>query len=164
MASPQLITGPMLAWNKFAWNAGEMAVSSLRVIGHRMGRLMFSNTAFAGPSDTDRREINLMGREKGEAVVESAQALGASMMMLNQQLSTFALKQMFSVSMATMSIAASRTAAQSADRQAKLLHDTLSDSVVAASKISGTTARIARSVIRPASKRVKANVRRLGKR
>jgi len=164
IASPQILTGPLLAWNKFAWNAGEMAVSSLRVVGHRMGRLMVSNTAFAGPGESDRREISLMGREKSEAALESAQALGASMLMLNQQLSTLAFKQMFSVSMAMMSIASSRTAAQSADRQTKLIYDTMSDSVVAASKISGSTARIARSVIRPASKRVKANVRRLGKR
>lgn len=167
-ASPQIFNGPMLMWNKFAWSAGEMAVSSLRVIGHRMGRLMLPGTASAGAgdslSDNNRRELNRMGQEKGEAALESAQALGSSMLMLNQQLSTLAFKQIFSVSMAMMSIASSRTAALSADRQAKLIHDTMSDSVVAASKLSGSTARLARSVIRPASKRVKANVRRLGKR
>lgn len=168
IVSPQIFNGPTQTWNKFAWNAGEMAVSSMQVIGRRMGRLLFSGTAFAGPgdvlSDSNRRELSLMGREKSEAVLESAQALGASMLMLNQQFSTLALKQIFSVSMAMMSIASSRTAAQSADRQAKLVHDAMSDSVVAVSELSGSTARLARRVIRPATKRVKANVRRLSKR
>ena len=164
IASPQAITGPILTWNKFVWNAGEMVASSLQVIGQRMGRLMFSGTAFGGSSGSNNRELSLMGREKGEAALESVQALGSSMLMLNQQLSTLAFKQVFSVSMAIMSIATSRTVEQSADRQAKLVHDAVSDSVVAASKISASTASLARGVIRPASKRVKANVRRLGKR
>ncbi|HEX7455020.1 MAG TPA: hypothetical protein VF296_03170 [Gallionella sp.] len=73
-------------------------------------------------------------------------------------------KLMLSASVALMSIAASRTAAESVDRQSKLLRDTMTSSVVAASKLSGSTAELARRALKPVHTRVSGNVRRLGKR
>jgi hypothetical protein len=62
------------------------------------------------------------------------------------------------------SLTASGAAAESVDRQSKLVRDTMTRSVVAASKRSGSTARLARRALKPVHTRVSGNVRRLGKR
>jgi hypothetical protein len=62
------------------------------------------------------------------------------------------------------SIAARRTAAESVDRQSKLVRDTMTRSVVAASKLSDSTAHLARRALKPVHTRVSGNVRRFGKR
>jgi hypothetical protein len=85
------------------------------------------------------------------------------MVMLSQQFAALAYKQMLSASVAMMSIAASRIAAQYVDRQSKLMHDTMTSSTVAASKLCGATAKLARSAVKPVHKRVSGNVRRLGR-
>jgi hypothetical protein len=151
---------PFLMWSQLAWKTGEMAIASAQVIGQRTSRV-----ALAGPvpSARDQREFALMGQEKGEAALESAQAVGVSMLMLSQQFAVLAYKQMLSASVAMMSIGASRTTAQYVDRQSKLVHDTITSSTVAASKLSGSTAKLARNAVKPVHKRVKGNVRRLGR-
>jgi hypothetical protein len=155
-----LFMNPFLMWSRLAWKTVEMATASAQVIGHRTSR-----PALAGyvPSARDQREFALMGREKGEAALESAQAVGVRMLMLNQQYAALAFKQMLSASVALMSIAASRTAAESVDRQSKLVRDTMTSSVVAASKLSGSTAQLAQSALKPVHTRVSGNVRRLGR-
>ena len=155
-----LFITPLTMWSRLAWKAGEMAISSAQVIGHRTGRFTLSGPA---PSARDQREFTLMGREKGEAMLESAQAIGTRALMLNQQLATLVFKQLMSASVTLMSIASSRTAGESVERQAKLVRDTMTGSAVAASKFSGSTARLARSALKPVHKRVSANARRLGK-
>lgn len=161
ISSMNLFAGPFMMWSRLAWKAGEMAISSAQVIGHRSSRLALSGRM---PSARDQHEFSLMGREKGEAVLESAQAVATRVLMLNQQFAALAFKQLMSASVTLMSIAASRTAGESVERQAKLVSDTMTGSVVAASKLSGSTARIARSALKPVHKRVSANARRLGKR
>ena len=88
-----LFMNPFLMWSQLAWKTGEMAIASAQVIGHRTGRL-----ARAGPvpDARDQREFALMGREKGAAAMESAQAVGVRMLMLNQQFAALAFKQMLS--------------------------------------------------------------------
>jgi hypothetical protein len=152
---------PFLMWSQLGWKSGEMAIAAAQVIGHRTSRLALAGSL---PSARDQREFALMGQEKGEAALESAQAVGVRMLMLNQQFAAFAFKQMLSASVALMSIAASRTAAESVDRQSKLVRDTMTRSVVAASKLSGSTAQLARRALKPVHTRVSGNVRRLGKR
>jgi hypothetical protein len=152
---------PFLMWSRLAWKTGEMAIASAQVIGHRTSRLALAGSV---PSACDQREFALMGQEKGDAALESAQAVGVSMLMLNQQFTALAFKQMLSVSVALMSIAASRTAAESVDRQSKLVRDMMTSSVVAASKLSGSTAELARRALKPVHTRISGNVRRLGKR
>ena len=152
---------PFLMWSQLGWKSGEMAIAAAQVIGHRTSRLALAGSV---PSARDQREFALMGQEKGDAALESAQAVGVRMLMLNQQFAALAFKQMLSASVAMMSIAASRTAAESVDRQSKLVRDTMTRSVVAASKLSGSTAQLARRALKPVHTRVSGNVRRLGKR
>ena len=152
---------PFLMWTRLAWKTGEMAIASAQVIAHRTGRLALAGSV---PSARDQREFALTGQEKGEAALESAQAVGVRMLMLNQQFAALAFKQMLSASAALMSIAASRTAAESVDRQSKLVRDTMTRSAVAASKLSGSTAQFARRALKPVHTRVSGNVRRLGNR
>ena len=146
-------------WSRLAWDAGEIAISSAPVIYHRTRRLAV--TGFA-PNLRDRRELALMGREKVEAAFESALAVGVRMLILQQQLAAIAFDQMMSWSLASISIASSRTAATSFARQSMLVRDTLSGSVVAASKLSGSTAQLAQRALKPVHTRVSGNMRRLG--
>jgi len=150
-----------MMWGQFAWKAGEMALSSTQVIGQRAGRFMHPAV---GRDARDHSELVLMGREKIEATLESAQAAGMRALVLNGQLLSFAFSQVMSTSAAFMSIAASRSPEQLAGRQLELARDITTSSVVAASKLSGASARIARSALVPVQKRVKKNVRRLAKR
>lgn len=156
-----LFMNPFLMWSRLAWKAGETAVAAAQVIGHRMRGSALAGSA---PSTRDLRELALMGEEKGAAGLESALAVGVPLLRLNQQIAELAFKQMMSASMALMSIAASRTSAESVARQSKLVRDTMTGSVVAASKLSGSTARIARRALTPVRRRVSGNARRLGKR
>jgi hypothetical protein len=156
-----LFMQPFLMWTRLAWKTGEMAIASAQVIGHRTSRLARTGSV---PSARDQREFVLMGQEKGVAVLESAQAASMPMLMLNQQFAVLAFKQMLSASAALMSIATSRTAGESVGRQSKLVRDTMTHSVVAAAKLSSSTAKVARSALKPVHSRVSGNVRRLGKR
>jgi hypothetical protein len=161
MPAMNLFLEPFMMWGRLAWKAGEMAVSSTQVIGQRTGRFMYPATA---RDSRDPREFVRMGQEKVEATLESAQSAGIRALALNSQLLSFAFNQAMSVSAAFMSIAASRSPEQLAGRQLKLAGDLTTGSVVAASKLSGATARIARSAMVPVQKRVKKNVRRLARR
>ena len=159
--SLNLFMNPFLMWSRLAWKTGEMAMASAQVIGTRTSRLALAGSM---PSARDQREFALMGQEKGETALKSAQAMGVPMLMLSQQVAALAFKQMLLASAALMSIATSRTAAESVDRQSKLVRDTMSGSLVAASKLSGSTARLARRALKPVHTRVSGNARRLTKR
>jgi hypothetical protein len=156
-----LFANPFLLWSQLAWKTGEMAIAAAQVIGHRM-----SSPAFAGfaPSARDLREFALMGREKGVVGLESALAAGEPLLRLNQQVAALAFKQVMSASVALMSIAASRTPAESISRHSKLVRDTMTGSVIAASKLSGSTAEVARRALTPVRRRISGNARRLGRR
>ncbi len=156
-----LFQQPFMMWSHLAWKAGELALSSSQVIGQRAGR--FLNPA-VGKEARDHGELVLMGREKVEAMLESAQAAGVRALVMNGQLLSLAFSQAMSTSAAFMSLAASRSPQQLAGRQLELARDITTGSVVAASKLSGATARIARSALVPVKKRVKKNVRRLARR
>jgi len=151
---------PFLMWSQVAWKAGEMAIASAQVIGHRMSRLALADSI---PSARDQVEFALMGREKGEAALAAAQAVGMRMLMLNQQLAAHFFKDMMSASLALMSIAASRTPAVSVERQSRLARDSMNRSLVAASRLSGSTAQLAQRALTPVHARVRKNVRRLGR-
>src|ERR1700691_1071048 len=156
-----MFMNPFFMWSRLAWKTSEMAMASAQVIGHRTSRL-----ALAGPlpNARDRREFAQMGQEKHEAALESAQAMGGPMLTLNQQFAALACEQMFSASAALVSIATSRTPAQLVARQSKLMHDAMNSSAATAAKLSGSTARVARSALKPVHRRVNENARRLVKR
>lgn len=160
-SAQNLFVKPYMMWSQLAWKASEMAVSSMQVIGQRTGRFLLSGAA---PGVRDQREFDLMGREKSEAAFEAAHAISTHALMLNQQFITLVFKQATSVSVALLSIAGSRTAAESVDRQVKLARDTATRSAVVASTLSGATARLTRSALKPVHKRVSRNARRLRKR
>jgi hypothetical protein len=147
-------------WTRFAMSAGEMAMASAQVIGHRTRRLALAGSS---PSVRDQREFALMGQEKGEAALEAAQAAGARLWILNQQFAAIAFKQMISSSSSLMSIASSRTGVESLNRQSKRLRDTMNGYVVDASKLSGSTAQFARRALKPVHLRVSNNLKRLNR-
>lgn len=156
-----LFMNPFWAWSELAWKTSEMAIASAPVIGHRTSRFALAGSV---SSVRDQRDFALMGQEKVEAVLESAQAVGVRLLMLNQEFAALAFKQMLSTSVALMSIATSRTAAESVERQSRLVRDSMTSSVVAASKLSGSAAQLARRALSPVHTRVRGNARRLGRR
>lgn len=159
--SLNLFMEPYMTWNRLAWKAGEMANSSAQAIGHRTGKFAFIG---AVPGASDPREFTLMGRDKGAAVLKSAQAMATCALLLNQQLATLVFNQMMSASVTLMSTASGRTAGESVERQVKPVRDTLAISTKRASKLSGAAGRSAHSGRKPAHKRVSANAKRAGKR
>ena len=164
MNSTQVVTlfmNPWMAWSRFAWKTGEMAIAATQVIGQRASRLAFAS---AVPGTREGRELALMGGEKAEAVLESAQTVWARMLTMNQQLAALAMRQMFSTSAALASLAASRTPTESVTRQSRLVRDAMTNSAVAAATLSGSAARLARTAARPVHARISANARRLGRR
>jgi hypothetical protein len=151
---------PLLLWNRLAWDASQLALASNQVFHQRAGSLVNGATGKGNAGD----DLTSMGQEKVEAVMESAQIAGMQLLLLNQQLMSIAIKQMMSASSALMSIAGSHSPAESMERQAKLVRATLDSSAVAASAMSTSTAKLARSVVKPVLKRVKKNGRKTGKR
>jgi hypothetical protein len=156
-----LFMDPLMVWSRLAWKTGEVAIASAQVIGHRVSRLALAS---AIPSTRDQREFSLMGGEKAEAALESAQAVWMRMLGMNQQFAALAMKQILSTSVTLMSLAASRTPAESVARQAKIVRETMTNSAVAASTLSGAAARVARSAARPVHTRISGNARRLSRR
>lgn len=155
-----LFANPFLTWSRLAWKAGEMAMASTQVIGHRTHRLTLAGTH---PSARDQQELVLMGQEKLQAAADATQAVGMRLLMLNQQFAALALKQVLSATGSLMSIATSRTAAESVERQSRLLRDTMTSSAVIASRFSSATTQLAQRALAPVHARVKGNVRRLGR-
>ena len=158
---PNLFISPFTMWSRLAWQAGEMAMSSAQDTGQRTSRLALAGRA---PSARDQNEFALMSREKSEAALASAQSVGSRMFLMGQQFATLAFKQALSTSVSLMSIAMSCSAAGSADRRARLVGETMAGSVATAAKLSGASAGIAKSALKPVQKRVSKNIKRLRKR
>ena len=156
-----LYAAPILMWSELGFKTGEMMLATAQVVGHRTNRI-----AFAGPTPnaSDLREFSLMGTEKLSAGAESAQAMALSMIGMTQQFWALALKQLLVGTAATLSLALSRTAAQSHARQAALVRDTIANSAAATSQLSHSGARIVAKGLRPIHSRVKRNAKRLAKR
>jgi hypothetical protein len=158
---PGLYANPFVTWTSLAWKTTEMMVNSGQVIGQRLAGMALAGPA---PSLRDRREMALMGREKIEAGAESAYAMGWYLLTLNQQLAALAMKQMLSGTSAMMSVASSRTAAESLSRQTKLMGDAMTHTAATASHLSSSTARLAHRGLKPISTRARRNAKRLRKR
>jgi hypothetical protein len=144
-----------------AFRTGEMLWASAQVVNHRTSRAFLASPS---PSMRDRREFVLMGQEKVEAAAESVTSMSAYLMAMNVQFATLAFKQSLTAATALMSLAASRTIGQSLGRQAKLIHDTVGNSAVTASRLSGSAAHLAHRGLKPIHSRATKNAKRLGKR
>ena len=147
-----LYGNPLIAWSRLAWKTGELMLHSGEVIGRRMAGMR------------DEREVALMGREKIEAAAESGYAMWWSLARMNQQFATLALRQMFTGAASMMSLAASRTAAESISRQARMAGDAVSQSAATAARLSGSTARAVQAGLAPVRSRAARNAKRLRKR
>jgi hypothetical protein len=156
-----LYGNPLIAWTRLAWKTGELMMSSGEVIGRRMAGMALAGAA---PGPREQREIALMSREKMEAAAESGYAMWWQLARVNQQVAALALKQMFAGAAGMMSLASSRTAAESLGRQAKLAGDAMAHSAVAASRLSGSAARLAQRGLTPVRARAARNAKRLRKR
>lgn len=151
---------PFTAWTNFAVRNGEMMWAAAQVIGHRTARMA---SAGAIPDARDRKEFALMGQEKLEAATESAQAIAAQMMRVNQQFGMLAWEQWTAGAQAWMALTTSATVAQSGARQAKMVRDTMRNSAQMASQLSGSAAHLAEHGLAPIHSRATANAKRLRK-
>lgn len=156
-----LLGNPLIMWSRLAWKAGEMALASAQVIAHRTSRF---SCAGATLSQRDQRELALMGWEKGDAVLDSAQAVWMRMLRMNQQFSALALRQMLSTSAALMALTASRSAGESAVRQSRLIGDAMTNSATASARLSGAAADLLRTAAGPVHTRINRNAKRLRRR
>jgi hypothetical protein len=152
---------PFVMWASLGWKTGAMMMEAAQVIGHRTGRMALSPPA---PGATDRREFALMKQEKVEAAVESAQAIGLRLAMLNQLFVELALRQMLTTTIGMMALACSRTPTRSSAHQSRLVHDALAGSTVLGCKLVSSTAQIGTVALSPLHTRVRANALRLAKR
>lgn len=152
-----LYANPFIAWTRLAWKSGELMLHSGEVIGRRMGGWALGGTG-------DGREIALMSREKLEAAAESGYAMWWALARMNQQLATLAVEQMFAGAAGMASIASSRTAAESVQRQAKALGDAVAHSATSAARITEATARVAQRGLTPVRARAARNAKRLRRR
>jgi len=156
-----LYGNPFIAWSQLAWKTGELMMNSGEVIGRRMAGLALAGAA---PGPRERREIALMASEKMEAAAESGYAMWWSLARMNQQLGALALKQMFASAAGMVSIASSRTAAESIGRQARLAGDSVAHAAITASRLSGSSARLAQRGLTPVRSRAARNAKRLRRR
>lgn len=151
---------PFMLWNDLATKIGEMMLASAQVITHRTRRMA---TAGSMPNSRDRREFTLMGHEKVEATVASANSMARHIMTMDPFLGVKAMQQMLAGMAAMMSLAGSRTSSQAIVRQARLAR-TVAQSAGTVARISGSSARLAQRSLKPFHSRATANAKRLGRR
>lgn len=151
---------PFALWTGLALKTSEMMMASATVISHRTSRIAVAGVM---PTLSDQREFTLMGQEKMDAATESAQAIATQIVNLNQEMGALAFNQMVQGATGMLSLAASRSIAQSNTLQAKLMHDAMSTSACAASQLADSVARVAQHGLVPIHSRATANAKRLAK-
>ena len=151
---------PLMPWSDLATKTLEMMLASAQVIGHRTGRMALAGPA---PNARDRREFALMGQEKIEAGVQSAQAMAAHMMLMSQPWGALAFRHLLRNSAAFMSLASSQTPTQLIARQAVLAR-AVAQSAVSMADVSRNATTLAHRGLKPIHARAIANAKRLGKR
>lgn len=152
-----VFANPVQEWTDLVMRTGEMMMASAQVIGHRTTRMA---AVGPNPSAQDCSEFALMGQEKFDAAIESAEAMAAQMMTINLHLWTRAFGLMLAGATGMVSLAASRSVSESVERQATLAH-TMTQSADTASHFSSSVARLAHSGLRPIHLRAVENGRRL---
>ena len=151
---------PLMLWSDLATKALEMMLASAQVIGYRTGRMALAGAA---PNARDRREFALMGQEKIEAGAQSAQAMAAHLMTMNQPWGALAFRHLLRNSAAFMSLASSRTPSQLIARQAAVAR-ALGRSAVHMADVSKDATKLAHRGLKPIHAKARANAKRLGKR
>lgn len=155
-----MTTHPLLMWSSLAFKTTEMLLASAQVIGHRTARMA---NAGAIPNTRDQKEFTLMGKEKVEAVAESAWAMTTRMIGINQQLAAMTFRQMLDTSNGFLALATSATLTQSNRRRTQLLRDALAHSTGSAAHLAGSMAGLAQQGLKPIHSRATRNAKRLRK-
>jgi hypothetical protein len=151
---------PFMLWSDLATKTLEMMLASAQVIGHRTGRMALAGAA---PNARDRREIALMGQEKIEAGAQSARAMAAHMMTMNQPVGALAFHHILRSTAAFLSLVSSRTPSQLLARQAALAR-ALGQSAVSMADVSINATKLVHRGLKPIHAKATANAKRLGKR
>jgi hypothetical protein len=151
---------PFTLWCDLAVKTQQMMLASAQVIAHRTGRMASAGPA---PSARDRREFALMGQEKIEAGVQSAQAMTAQLMSMSQPWGVTAFRHVLQSSAALMALAGSRTPGQLVSRQATLMR-ALGRSAASLTDASTDATRLAQRGLKPIHAKATANAKRLARR
>jgi hypothetical protein len=150
---------PWLAWVPIAVSTSELMLTSAQVIGHRLWQ--FSDQDLSS-TERNRREADLMVREKMEAAAESGQAMWLQVMGMNHALWFEAVRRGFALSTAWTALASSSSMADSARRQKRLLR-AANRSAETTAALSRASAKVMQSGLQPIHSRASANARRLGR-
>jgi uncharacterized protein (DUF2342 family) len=151
---------PFGIWINLALMTNEMLAASAHVISHRCNRMALAGVV---PNARDRKEFTLMGQEKIEAAVESANAMAVRMLSVQQQMGAMLFQQFLGSVSGMMTLATSRTLGQTGRRQAALMRDAMTNSAATASHFSGSLARVAHHGLKPIHLRATGNSKRLRK-
>lgn len=151
---------PFMLWSDLATKTWEMMLASAQVVTHRTRRIA---TAGSMPNSRDWHEFALMGQEKVEATVASANSMARHIMTMDPFLGVRAMQQMLAGIAAMMSLAGSRTAGQAIKRQARLAR-TMVQTAGTGARISGSSAQLALRGLKPIHSRATGNAKRLGRR
>jgi hypothetical protein len=156
---PSSLQQPLTSWSHLALKTGEMLVASAQVIGHRTGRMVLAGPL---PSERDRKEFTLMGQEKVEAAMQSAFDMSRQWMALGGGLGLRMWSDWLAATNAALALAASRTAAESVQRQLELAH-TVTRSAASIAQLGHAGARIADRGLKPIHAAATANAKRLAR-
>jgi hypothetical protein len=159
--SSDLYANPFVLWGTLGVKAMQMSTAAAQVIAIRTARM-----AAAGlhPSAADRREMTRMGAEKVDAFSRAGQALAIGAVPLVAGMAAQAVRSGFDLFHATAQLAASRTTAQTLERQRRLAHTLIRSTPGAQQGAAATaTARLAPRALAPVHAKATANARRLTK-
>jgi len=159
--SSEFYANPFLLWGTLGVKAMQMSTAAAQVIAIRTARM-----AAAGlhPSAADRREMTLMGAEKVDAFSRAGQALASGALPLVAGMAAQAVRSGLDLFNATAQLAASRTPAQTLQRQRTLARTLIRSTPGAQQGAAATaTARLAHRALAPVHAKATANARRLGK-
>lgn len=143
-----------------AMKTGEMALASAHVIDHRTRRM--ANAGLV-PNARDRKEFTLMGQEKVEAAMESAQALALGMARVQQEMATAAFQGWWNGAAAACSLLGCKTPLDLVNAQTRLAQDAIAHSGKAGAQAASLLTHAAAKGLKPVHSRATANARRLGR-
>ncbi|EIF35184.1 hypothetical protein BCh11DRAFT_02997 [Burkholderia sp. Ch1-1] len=145
-------------WLQAVTEAGEMFAATAQVVGHRTTRM-----ALAGPipSERDRSEFSLMGREKKEAASESLQALGLGFLNLAMAVAVDTGNHVWATSAAAVALASSQSPSQWLERQTAL-NGLAANAPANPLRLANMAARVMQKSLTPIHHRATANAKRLG--
>ena len=150
---------PYTVWGNLATQTTEMMTASAQVITHRSVRM-----AMAGPvpNQRDQEEFSLMGKEKMDALAESAHAMTIRMLSLHQQVAKLALQELMVSTKNLIAFAAGTFLKPVTLGKNKLVTQHVTQSNDVLSQLNASLADVAQIGLQPLHSRATANAKRLG--